>query len=311
VADAAAVLGILTGVDPRDPETQASAGNFHSDYTQFLDPDGLAGARIGVARGGTFGTTTTEADAILEEALAAMRDAGATIVDPADPPSSQAFGADISELVVLVYEFKRDLNAYLATRTGVPVATMADVIAFNLDHAEDELRFFGQEWFELSEGEIFSQGEYINALAMGRTLAREQGIDAIMADQNLDALVALTGSPAWPTDLVNGDAFLFASSGYPAVAGYPSISVPAGFAFGLPVGVSFFGGAWSEPALIKIASGFEHVVEARRQPRFRFTLHLDDEPSGASLRRRPRLESLVEDLRSAARELRRMRPRLL
>jgi amidase len=311
VADAAAVLGLLTGVDPRDPETANSAGHFFDDYTQFLDPDGLAGARIGVARAATFGSTTGESDAIFEDALDAMRDAGATVVDPANPPSADAFAADISELVVLIFEFKRDLNAYLATRTGLHVATMADVIAFNEAHADEELQFFGQEWFELSQEEIFGQGEYVNAIATGRGLAREQGIDAIMDELDLDALVALTGSPAWPTDLVNGDAFLFASSGYPAVAGYPNVAVPAGFAFGLPVGVSFFGRAWSEPTLIKIASGFEHVTQARRAPRFRFTLHLDDPPSGAHRARPPRMESLIQDLRSAARELRRLKPRLL
>ncbi len=273
VADAAAVLGALTGVDPRDPATQASAGHFHADYTQFLDPDGLQGARIGVLRSGVTGYSAVT-DAIFEEALAAMADAGAVIVDPADIPTMDQLLTDQAELIVLVREFKTDLNAYLATRTGVPVHTMADVIDFNLAHAEQELKWFGQEWFELAEAEIFSEQEYIDALARSHSLSREQGIDAVLQEHGLDALVAPTGSPAWPTDLVNGDHFLGASSFPAAMAGYPMISLNGGFAFGLPVGISFIGTAFSEPGLIKIASGFEHVIDARRAPRFLPTLAL-------------------------------------
>ncbi|HEX4953821.1 MAG TPA: amidase [Thermoanaerobaculia bacterium] len=275
VADAAAILGALTGVDPRDPATAASAGNFHTDYTQFLDPDGLAGARIGVHRGGGFTGYSAETDAVFEEALAAMAAAGATLVDPADLPTIDELLADPAELIVLVYEFKRDLNAYLSERWGVPVRTMADVIEFNLEHADDELQWFGQEWFELSQDEIFSQAEYDAALPRGRALAGVDGIDAVMDAMNLDALVAPTGSPAWTTDLINGDHFLGASSTPAAVAGYPSISVPAGSSFGLPVGISFFGRAWSEPTLIRIASGFEATVAARTRPGFLTTLPLD------------------------------------
>ncbi len=275
VADAAALLGALTGVDPRDPATQASAGNFFTDYSQFLDPDGLNGARIGVHRGGGFTGYSAETDAVFEAALAAMAAAGATLVDPADLPTIDDLLADPAELIVLVWEFKQDLNAYLASRTGVPVATMADVIQFNLDHADDELQWFGQEWFELSQDEIFTEAEYQAALPRGQALAGVDGIDAVMDAMNLDALVAPTGSPAWTIDLVNGDHFLGASSTPAAVAGYPSISVPAGLSFGLPVGVSFFGRAWSEPELIRIASGFEATVHARRRPSFLTTLPLD------------------------------------
>jgi amidase len=280
VADAAAVLGALTGVDPRDPATAASAGNSFTDYTQFVDPNGLAGARIGVARQLTGGITD-ETAAVFEAALQAMRDAGATVIDVAIP-SFDEFANDISEIVVLVYEFKRDLNAYLATRAGVPVADMADVIAFNLANADDELLYFGQEWFELAQAEIFSEADYVNALATGPRLAGPEGIDAALAADNLDALVAPTNTPPWPTDLVNGDCFLFGSSSYAAVAGYPAISVPAGFTFGLPLGITLMAGAWQEPALIKVASGFEAATQARRAPEYLPTLEL---PRGAKRRR--------------------------
>ena len=266
VADAAAFLGAMTGVDPADPKTAASAGNSFSDYTQFVDPDGLVGARIGVARQLTG--FTGETDAIFEQAVQALADAGATIVDPVDIPSFDEFQNDSSEIIVLVYEFKRDLNAYLASRTGVPVADMADVIQFNLDHAAEELQYFGQEWFELAQAEIFSEAEYLDALERGPRLAGEEGIDAALAANGLDALIAPTGAPAWTTDLVNGDNFLGGSSGFAAVAGYPIVTVPAGDAFGLPVGVSFMASAWSEPTLIRLAAGFEAAAAARITPRY-------------------------------------------
>jgi amidase len=303
VADAAAVLGALTGVDPRDPATAASAGHFHTDYTQFLDPDGLDGARIGVMRNGVTGYST-RTDEIFEAALEAMADAGAVLVDPADLPSMDDLLTDLAELIILVREFKVDLNAYLATRTGVPVQTMADVIEFNLDHAEQELKFFGQEWFELSQAEIFTEQEYLDAVVRSHLLSRDQGIDAALAEHDLDALVAPTGSPAWPIDLVNGDHFLGASSFPAAMAGYPVINVPAGHAFGLlPVGISFMGTAFSEPTLIKIASGFEHATHVRRAPKFIPTFPLptgDDSLTKASVNvRAERLRRLAERIRSA------------
>ncbi len=266
VADAATVLGALTGVDPRDPKTADSEGHFFADYTQFVDPDGLQGARIGVARQLTG--VTDETDVIFEEAVQLLSDAGAEVIDPVELPSFDEFNADQSEIIVLVFEFKRDLNAYLATRTGVPVTNMADVIQFNLDHADEELQFFGQQWFELSQAEIFSAAEYQEALVRGPLLAAEQGIDAALAANNLDALVMPTNSPAWPTDLITGDAFLFGSSSYAAVAGYPLLTLPMGFVFDLPVGITFSAGRFSEPTLIKLASGFEAAANARRRPRF-------------------------------------------
>jgi amidase len=281
IADAAAVLGALTGVDPRDAKTTASAGHLSRNYSQFVDANGLAGARIGVAR--QFTGVTTETDDVFEETLEVMSDAGAILIDPVELPSFDEFNADQSEIIVLVFEFKRDLNAYLATRSGVPVATLADVIQFNIDHADEELRYFGQELMELAESEAFSEAEYMQALVRGPQLAAAQGIDAALAANGLDALVAPTNSPAWPTDLINGDAFLFGSSGFAAVPGYPLVSVTGGYAFDLPVGITFMASAWSEPTLIKLASGFEAAADIHRRPRFLRTFKDD---TGRSLERR-------------------------
>ncbi|MBX6343151.1 MAG: amidase, partial [Thermomicrobiaceae bacterium] len=273
VADAAAVLGALTGVDPRDPATTASAGKFFTDYTRFLDPNGLKGARIGVARNVGFGPSP-EADAIIEDAIAAMKEAGATIVDPANIPSDLA-AADEAEFTVLLYEFKADINKYLATRHDVALdrqgfpLTLEGLIAFNEAHAGRELKWFGQELFIQAQekGDLTSQ-EYLTALETSRRLSGPEGIDAVMDQFNLDALVAPTGSPAWPIDLINGDHFLTGSSSPAARAGYPLISVPAGFSFDLPVGISFMGRAWSEPTLIKLAYAFEQATQVRRPPAY-------------------------------------------
>jgi len=283
LADAATVLGALTGVDPRDAKTAGSAGHFSSDYRQFVNANGLAGARIGVAR--QFSGETSETDEVFEQALQVMRDAGAILVDPVEIPSFDAFNADPAETIVLVFEFKRDLNAYLATRTGIPANTLAEVIQFNLDHADQELKFFGQELMELAQADTFSEADYQQALVRGRMLAGEQGIDAALAANNLDALVAPTNTPAWPNDLINGDAFLFGSSGFAAVAGYPLVTVTGGFVFDLPVGITFMASAWSEPTLIRIASGFEAAADVRRRPRFLKTFKDDNAD-------RPRIHTL-------------------
>ncbi|MGH9214383.1 MAG: amidase [Acidimicrobiales bacterium] len=273
VADAAAVLGALasTQADPRDPATTEHRDQVFSDYAQFVDPDGLAGARIGVARAGVTGYSE-ETDRVFDAGIEAMRDAGAVVVDPADIPTIDQVNAGSEEVTVLVFEFLRDLDAYLATRSGVPIATLADAVAFNQEHADEELKWFGQEWFELAASDPFSEAEYQAALAEARRIGGPDGIDAVLGQHRLDAIVAPTGSPAWPTDLVNGDHFLGGSSAPAAIAGYPLISVPAGDAFGLPVGVTFMGSAFSEPTLIRLASGFEHVTAARRKPDFVPTL---------------------------------------
>jgi amidase len=283
VADAAAVLGPMTGVDPRDPKTAESDGHFFTDYSQFADPNGLEGARIGIARQLTSGVTD-ETAAIFEEAVQVLSDAGAEVIDPIELPSFDEFNADQSEIIVLVFEFKRDLNAYLATRSGVPVTNMADVIQFNLDHADQELQFFGQQWFELSQDEIFSAAEYAQALVRGPLLAAEQGIDAAIAANNLDAFVMPTNTPAWPSDVINGDAFLFGSSSYAAVSGYPLVTLPMGFVFDLPVGITFSAGRFSEPTLIGLAAGFEAALGLQRRPRFLRTFD-EENPAGARRRR--------------------------
>ncbi len=277
LADAAAVLGALVGPDARDPQTAASAGHFFRNYRQFVNPNGLRGARIGIAR--QFTGVTPETDAIFEDAVQVMSDAGAFVID-VEIPSFDAFNADQSEIIVLIFEFKRDLNAYLATRSGVPVSTLADVIQFNLDHADEELKFFGQELMELAEAEVFTEEEYQQALIRGPMLAGPQGIDATLAANNLHAIVAPTNTPAWPTDLINGDAFLFGSSGFAAVAGYPLVTVTGGFAFDLPVGITFMASAWSEPTLIRLASGFEAAADVRRRPRFLRTFNPDGKRRG-------------------------------
>ena len=284
VADATAVLQALAtrAADPRDAATQVDRDRIPADYSAFVNPNGLRGARIGVMRQGVTGYSE-ETDRVFEAAIAAMRSAGAVIVDPADLPSMDEIAASSAEVIVLVYEFKRDLNAYLATRTGVPVRTLADAIEFNLAHADRELKWFLQEWFDLAEADPFDEATYLAALAEERRLGGADGIDAALAQHDLDALVAPTGQPTWPIDLVNGDHFLGASSGPAAMAGYPIVTVPAGAAFGLPLGISFMGTAFSEPTLIALASGFEAVTRARRPPAYLRTL-----PLTSSTRRRGR-----------------------
>src|SRR5882762_2044811 len=274
VSDAATVLGVIASQtpDPRDPATFTNRNKVFSDYTQFVNPDGLSGARIGVMRNGVTGGSA-KTDAIYETAIQAMRDAGAIIVDPADIPTINDIIAGVSEFTVLIYDFLRDLNAYLSTRIGVPIKTLADAIAFNQAHADLELKYFGQELFLLAQSDPFTQADYQAALAHERAIGGPQGIDAVLQQFGLDALVSPTAWPAWTTDLINGDHFLAEGSSSPAaIAGYPAINVPMGNSFGLPVGITFTGTAFSEPTLIKLASGFEHVIQARIVPQFLPTL---------------------------------------
>jgi amidase len=267
VTDAAVLLGALAGPDPRDPATAASRGRSHPDYTTFLDSGALAGARIGVARKRFFGYSES-ADRLAEQAIAALKKAGAVIVDPADIPHAGTY--DEAELEVLLYEFKADLNGYLATLgPAAPVKSLQEIIAFNLKNADRELAFFGQELFlRAQEKGPLTDPAYRRALGRGQRLARSQGIDRVMRQHRLDALIAPTIAPPWTIDLVNGDHVLGASSTPAAVAGYPSISVPMGFVRGLPVGLSFIGGAWSEPRLIALAFAFEQATRHRKPPRF-------------------------------------------
>jgi amidase len=265
VRDAAVLLGALAGSDPRDPATADANAKMQKDYTQFLDPNGLKGARIGVARK-YFGFSDS-VDALMNHLIDEMKSAGAVIVDPADLESFGKF--DDTELLVLMYELKADLNAYLASRPDAQVHTLADVIAFNERNKDKEMPYFGQDLFlKAQEKGPLMEKEYVAAVAANHKLSREDGIDGVMDKFHLDALVAPTGGPAWLTDLVDGDHSGGGSSNAAAVAGYPNINVPAGFIFGLPVGISFFGRAWSEPALLKIAYGFEQLVTARQAPQF-------------------------------------------
>jgi amidase len=283
VADAATVLGALAGGDPRDPMTQESAGKAHTDYRPFLDPDGLRGARIGVPRKGLFGQSP-EADAIAEAAIQAMRDAGAEIVDPADIPTADQIAFLVSsELEVLLYEFKADLNAYLAERGHPQMRTLEDLINFNLAHAAEEMPYFGQDIFVMAQAKgPASEPAYLQALETNRRVSRQEGIDAVLDQLQLDALVAPSAAPAWPTDLVNGDHIVGLTSTPAALAGYPLVSVPAGFSFELPVNITFMGRAYSEPTLIKLAYAYEQATQARRPPRYLPTLDLGA-PAAASL----------------------------
>lgn len=266
VTDAAILLSALVGIDPRDDVTKESRGKSSPDYTKFLDPDGMKGARIGVAR--KFFGFSDAVDKLMEEAIAAMKNLGAVIVDPADVPTTGKF--DDSELEVLLYELKADLNKYLAgLGAKAPVHTLKEIIEFNERNREREMPYFGQELFIRAEakGPLTSK-EYLQALAKNHRLSRAEGIDAVMSKNRLDALVAPTGGPPWTTDLINGDHFSGGSSTPAAVAGYPNINVPAGFIYGLPVGISFFGRAYSEPTLIKLAYAFEQATKFRQPPRF-------------------------------------------
>jgi amidase len=272
VRDAAILLGALAGVDPRDKATAASAGKSAADYTKFLDPKGLQGARIGVARN-YFGFHEA-VDAVMAQALDALKRQGATLVDPADIPNMDKVGEH--ENTVLLYELKTDLNAYLETLgPSAPVKSLKEVIAFNEQNKQKEMPYFGQNNFLKAEAKgPLTDKDYLEALEKCRRMARTEGIDAVMDKHKLDALVAPSDGPAWLTDLVDGDHSLASSTTAAAVAGYPSITVPAGFIHGLPVGISFFGRAWTEPTLIKFAYAFEQATKARKPPTFLPTVSL-------------------------------------
>jgi amidase len=266
VRDAAILLGALTGVDPDDTATAAGAGKSQTDYAQYCDPNGLKGARIGVAR--KFFGFSEAVDALMGQGLDLMKTQGATLVDPADIETLGKF--DDSEFMIFLYELKADLNAYLARlQPGSPVRTLQDIIEFNERNRQKEMPYFGQDIFIKSEAKgALTEKEYTDALAKNHQLARTEGIDALMDKHQLDAIVAPTGGPAWLTDLITGDHFGGGSSNAAAVAGYPNINVTAGSILGLPVGISFFGRAWSEPTLIKIAYSFEQASKARQAPKF-------------------------------------------
>ncbi|WPB79337.1 amidase [Archangium violaceum] len=273
VADAAALLGVLAGIDPADAETASSKGHAHADYTRFLDPNGLKGARIGVPRERFFGYHPAT-DALVAQALELMKAQGAVIIDEAHIPTASKM--DEPEMEVLLYEFKAGIEAYLAgLGDKTRLKTLADLIRFNEEHRDTELPWFGQELFlQAQEKGPLTDKKYLKALAACRKLSRAQGIDAVMAKHKLDALVAPTQAPPGFIDLVNGDHWLGSSSSPAAVAGYPSITVPAGDVAGLPVGLSFIGRAWSEPVLLRLAFAYEQASKHRRAPGFAPTADL-------------------------------------
>lgn len=272
VADAAALLTVLAGVDPDDPATEAARSNIEADYTRFLDANGLRGSRLGVVR--KYAGFNMHVDRVFEEALAALKAAGAEIIDPVEVASIDKL--DEPETEVLHFEFKADLNRYLAwLGPSSPVQNLEEVIAFNQKNRARELPWFGQESMEKAQGKgDLTSPEYQKALAESRRLSRQEGIDSTMDKLRLDALIAPTDGPAWPTDVINGDHFSAGTSTLAAVAGYPHVTVPMGFVFGLPVGISFFGRAWSEPMLIKLAYSYEQATKVRKPPQFRKTVEL-------------------------------------
>jgi len=269
VADAAALLTVLAGYDPDDPATAPLRERPPPDYSRFLDAAGLKGARIGVMR--HFAGFHEEVDALFERALAALRSGGAVLVDPADIANADKLDAD--EQIVLAYEFKDGINRYLATRVGGGPRTLQDLIAFDDREAGREMPFFRQELFldaQASAG--LTDSKYLEAHLRSHRLAAREGIDAALAKDHLDALVAPTVGPAWTTDLLNGDHVVGGGvTTPPAVAGYPHITVPMGAVHGLPVGLSFVGAAWNEGRLVSYAYAYEQTTHARQPPQFRPT----------------------------------------
>lgn len=273
VADAAILLGTLTGVDERDPPTRTSEKQAFRDYTQFLDKNGLKGARIGVAR--KMIGTDKRIIRIFESCLNVMKQKGAVIVDPANLPNFKKFRK--TEMEVLHYEFKEDLNKYLAA-TKAPVKTLAKVIEFNEENKDRVMPYFGQENMEIAQKKgSLRDKKYRDALAKNHRLTRKEGIDTTMRTYKLDAIVVPSGGPSWTIDLINCDTvgWDMDCTSPAAVAGYPHITVPAGYIFGLPVGISFFAKAWQEPTLIKLAYAFEQATKVRKPPELLPTAKLD------------------------------------
>ena len=269
VKDAAILLGELAATDSEDAETHLEHGKFHSDYTQFLQKNGLEGIRIGIASQMTG--FNAKVDKVFQEAIQALRNNGAEVIEEIKFEHNRKWGGPSYQ--VLLYEFKADLNKYLATHPNAPVDSMQEIIEFNKQNAERSMPWFDQEIFDQAaeKGDLTTE-EYLEALKNSKRFAGKEGIDAVMEEHNLDAIVAQTNGPAWTIDWVNGDHFSGGSSSPAAISGYPNVTVPMGFVHGLPVGISFFGKAWSEPTLLKIAYAYEQATNNRKPPEFKETL---------------------------------------
>ncbi len=265
VTDAVILLSAMVGEDKRDTITSQAKSKGLPDYTKSLDINGLKGAKIGVVRN-YFGRNS-KVDALMEEQISLIKKDGATVVD-VNLPTLREFGD--AEFEVLLYEFKAGLNKYLAERGG-KLKTLQDLIEFNQANKDKEMQYFGQDILinAQQKGDLESR-EYRLALLQSKVLTQDKGIDAIMDKEKLDALIAPSNAPAWMIDLINGDnpTNYVSSSSMPAVSGYPNITVPCGFISELPIGISFFGNAFSEPTLIKLAFAFEQATKARRKPKF-------------------------------------------
>jgi amidase len=266
VRSAAILLGAMAAVDPQDPATGVPERPSESDYTRFLDPAGLRGARLGIPR--KFFGNNSLIDAFLSNCVDALKKAGAEVIDPADLATHGQI--DAIETEVLLYEFKDGLNKYLARLPeGSPACTLEQLIAFNQRSRPREMPYFEQELFIQSQAKgPLTDMKYLKAREDCVRLSRKEGIDAVIAKHRLDALVTLTSGPAWLIDTINGDHDTGGCTTPAAVAGYPHITVPAGFYSGLPMGLSFFGPAWSEGVLLKLAYGWEQTTKARRKPGF-------------------------------------------
>ena len=269
VKDAAILLGALAEFDSSDAETHIGKGEIYKDYTQFLEADGLKGMRIGIAS--EMIGFNTKVDVLFKNAVEAMKSAGAEIIEEVKFETRRKWGAPSYQ--VLLYEFKADLNKYLQEHDLAPLKSMKEIIEFNKNNAVKEMPWFDQEIFELAQekGDLTTE-EYLTALKNSKRFAGKEGIDAVMKEHNLDAIIAQTNGPAWTIDWVNGDHFSGGSSSPAAISGYPNVTVPMGFVKDLPIGISFFGKAWSEPKLLKIAYSFEQATKHRKAPGFRKTL---------------------------------------
>jgi amidase len=277
VTDAAILLTALTGKDEADFAMKSLPENqFNQDYTQFLDKNALIGARIGIAR--RFFNFHEKVDKVMEEAIGRMKENGAIFVELADYEIPGEVNK--AQWLVLLYEFKAGVNNYLSTLPAdFPIKSLNDIIGFNKKNASTAMPFFGQEILEMADTKGgLEEKEYLESLELMKRLSGIEGIDKIMNENNLDAIIAPTGSPAWTIDLINGDHFIGGSSSPAAMSGYPAITVPAGFIHGLPVGISFFGKAFSEPTLIKIAYAFEQATKIRRKPEFDTSLDMSLKP---------------------------------